>query len=63
MNMFSDNTTTCVTYDHLVTRGTDSSPYNTEEAASMPPNAATASLIPRPFPAFQCCTLKSGRQH
>ena len=43
--MFSDNATVCVTHDdHIVTGGTDSSPYNTEEATSMPPNTATAAV-------------------
>ena len=43
--MFLDNATVCVTRDdHLVTGGTDSSPYNTEEATSMTPNVATATV-------------------
>ena len=40
--MFSD---VCATHDdHLVTEGTNSSPYNTEEVTSMSPNAATSAV-------------------
>ena len=53
---FSDDATICVTHDdHLVTEGTDSSPYNTEKATSMPPNTATATVInnePESIPIF-----------
>ena len=42
--LFSDYTTIFATHDQYATGSTDSSFYNTKEAASMPPNIATSTV-------------------